>query len=319
MFKHYFELIENVSVWPIISFSIFFGFFLILIIWLFKVDKGYITKMKNLPLDDQSPDKREGSSKLKMLISLLAVVTLPVSLFAQESINSGMDRETLVTWLVLIVVVISILVLIVAIYTLNVLKIALKGDRIIVPERESNWSKLWDRFNKRVPAEKETTILLDHNYDGIRELDNHLPPWWTISFYLSIVFAVVYMLVYHVFDMAPLPGELYDIEVAEAKMVAAARLAGADAAGGCDNEMFVGRGLLHFVENAAICGDDEGVVFHGCCGANNLGGRAHQIRLIDHVKGGFRMHQHRRIGIFAVQLDQFPRLELIMDDAGALP
>jgi len=232
MFKHYFELIENVSIWPIISLSIFLGFFLILIIWLFKVDKGYINKMKNLPLDDK-PKAKKGNSKLKIISCFLVAFSIPFSMFSQNGSGSGMDQETLVTWLVLIVVVIAILVLMVAIYTLSVLKLAFKKEETIVAKKESTWTKFWDRINKRVPKEKEASILMDHNYDGIRELDNHLPPWWTASFYLSMVFAVVYMFVYHVFDMAPLPGELYEIEIAEAKTAAAARLAegGGDADG----------------------------------------------------------------------------------------
>ncbi|UII25584.1 cytochrome C oxidase Cbb3 [Fulvivirga maritima] len=52
MFKHYFEQIHSVEVWPIISLSIFFIFFLCLILWVVKADKGYISKMKQLPVDD---------------------------------------------------------------------------------------------------------------------------------------------------------------------------------------------------------------------------------------------------------------------------
>src|SRR5690606_16294160 len=37
-------------------------------------------------------------------------------------------------------------------------------------------ASFWDRFNKLVPIEKEKDILLDHDYDGIQELDNALPP-----------------------------------------------------------------------------------------------------------------------------------------------
>ena len=50
------------------------------------------------------------------------------------------------------------------------------------------------------PVSEERDIELQHNYDGIKELDNTLPPWWLYSFYASIVFAFGYMFYYHVFD-----------------------------------------------------------------------------------------------------------------------
>ena len=50
------------------------------------------------------------------------------------------------------------------------------------------------------PIEKEGEIILDHDYDGIRELDNDLPPWWRYGFYASIVFAAVYLVRFHVFN-----------------------------------------------------------------------------------------------------------------------
>lgn len=53
MFKHYFEQIHQVEIWPIISMSIFFIFFLGLILWVIKMDKGYVSKMKNLPVNDE--------------------------------------------------------------------------------------------------------------------------------------------------------------------------------------------------------------------------------------------------------------------------
>ena len=48
-------------------------------------------------------------------------------------------------------------------------------------------------------SEYKDPLLLEHEVDGIRELDNKLPRWWVWLFYLSITFAVIYLSVYHVF------------------------------------------------------------------------------------------------------------------------
>ena len=83
-------------------------------------------------------------------------------------------------------------------------------------------SKIWTWIQERYknllgskPIEEEGEIILDHNYDGIKELDNNLPPWWVYTFYLSIVFGVVYMVRYHVFNADDQFAE-YEIEYAEA-------------------------------------------------------------------------------------------------------
>jgi len=54
MFKHYFEGAENIAVGPVISLIIFFVFFIVLLYWVFKVDKGFIKKMEDLPLNDDT-------------------------------------------------------------------------------------------------------------------------------------------------------------------------------------------------------------------------------------------------------------------------
>ena len=77
---------------------------------------------------------------------------------------------------------------------------------------ESLYGKL---VGKSKPIEEEGEIILDHNYDCIKELDNNLPPWWVYSFYISIVFAVIYLARYHVFNAGDQFVE-YEIEYAEA-------------------------------------------------------------------------------------------------------
>ena len=58
---------------------------------------------------------------------------------------------------------------------------------------------------------KKKDVLLDHNYDGIQELDNDMPTWWLWLFYFSIFFAAVYMLHFHVLRTGKSSAEKYEI------------------------------------------------------------------------------------------------------------
>lgn len=56
-------------------------------------------------------------------------------------------------------------------------------------------------------------LLLDHEYDGVRELDNKLPRWWVWLFYITIIFSAVYLLYYHVLRIGNLQAAEYDQEM----------------------------------------------------------------------------------------------------------
>lgn len=83
-----------------------------------------------------------------------------------------------------------------------------------VKEKEiSLIAKIGIFFNRSVPLEKEDDILLDHNYDGIKELDSRVPPWYTGLFYGTIIFAVYYMLNFHVLGTGKLMYDEYEEEM----------------------------------------------------------------------------------------------------------
>lgn len=78
-----------------------------------------------------------------------------------------------------------------------------------------------DKINKQEAEvfDDEKDLLLDHNYDGIRELDNHMPSWWLAGFWLSILFAILYMMFYHVLGWGQSSKEEYEMEMASAVTV----------------------------------------------------------------------------------------------------
>lgn len=65
--------------------------------------------------------------------------------------------------------------------------------------KDQDWyKKLMHRLTNNQPVENEAALLLHHDYDGIKELDNNLPPWWVYLFYGCIAFAIIYMVRYEV-------------------------------------------------------------------------------------------------------------------------
>lgn len=90
---------------------------------------------------------------------------------------------------------------------------------------ESWWKAAYRRWTNLVPIEKEKDIMLDHDYDGVRELDNSLPPWWLAIFYGTTAFAFVYIYFNHFSSYAVSSREAYAIEVSRAEEQVKAYLA----------------------------------------------------------------------------------------------
>lgn len=127
------------------------------------------------------------------------------------------------------VVFLEVVILLTLLYNVRLILSIYKLDKEVLAEAETgipatprlSW---WDRFNRFKPLDEELSLELDHEYDGIRELDNRLPPWWLYGFYCTILFSCVYLWRYHVSHSAPLSGEEYAIEMKQAEIQKAAYL-----------------------------------------------------------------------------------------------
>ncbi len=95
------------------------------------------------------------------------------------------------------------------------------ADASVPAKPQYDW---WEKVNSFKPIHQEADIDLGHNYDGIRELDNRLPPWWLYGFYLCIIFAGIYLYRYHVAQTAPLSKEEFEISMAQGEAEKAAYL-----------------------------------------------------------------------------------------------
>ncbi|MCU0342306.1 MAG: c-type cytochrome [Ignavibacterium sp.] len=92
----------------------------------------------------------------------------------------------------------------------------------VLQKQPSAFARFRRAITKTTPVETEHELLLNHNYDGIRELDSKVPPWFLWLFYVTIFFSIVYMLDYHVFNSSPLQAEEYELQVQQAEFERAA-------------------------------------------------------------------------------------------------
>lgn len=138
-----------------------------------------------------------------------------------------------------------------------------EGQAVAAPK--TFLQSIMENLTDAVPVEEEDSIAI-HSYDGITELDNNLPPWWKAGFYLGIVFAVIYLLRFHVFQMEPLSAEEYEIEMATAAEEVEAYLATV--------EDLVDETNVVAVTDASRLSNGEDIFVTNCaaCHAADLGG-----------------------------------------------
>ncbi|MBL4667864.1 MAG: c-type cytochrome [Flavobacteriales bacterium] len=90
----------------------------------------------------------------------------------------------------------------------------LKKKKVVAEEEKDASETVMNLLTDTVAIEDEGSILMDHEYDGIRELDNNLPPWWVWSFAASIVAAFMYLMHFHVLGTGDLQIAEYNKDIA---------------------------------------------------------------------------------------------------------
>ena len=164
----------------------------------------------------------------KSLITVCLLFSLPV--FAQEQAQAAAATENIYNVVALCAIAASLVLFgIVSLVLLNTFKVLTRllipdvpktttspgFEYVIKPEvPKVSW---WQKALSLKPLSEEKDMLIEHSYDGIRELDNPIPGWFNFLFYGSIIFGIVYLLHYHVFKTGKLQDEEYVIEMKEAE------------------------------------------------------------------------------------------------------
>jgi cytochrome c oxidase cbb3-type subunit 3 len=239
---------------------------------------------------------------MKKILLSAAGLLISITGFSQEAASS--NSMTALYALGALVFVVLLLVIMVAILLLRsfntlveqTLKEKAKALGVAYVPQPSFWTKLFEKLNAAVPVEKEKDIDLGHSYDGIRELDNHLPPWWKWLFYATIMWSVIYLAVYHVSSSLPLSIDEYQEELAAADVEKKRFLAS-------QPQMTIDLDKLEYTADAEILARGEKVYMINCvpCHRNDGGGNTIGPNLTDN----YWLHGGAAKNVFSTVNDGF--------------
>ncbi|MGE0567391.1 MAG: cbb3-type cytochrome c oxidase N-terminal domain-containing protein [Bacteroidia bacterium] len=191
-----------------------------IILFLLIIIVAFTYAMRNMVnsevLDNRlKEDAANSKSNTAKSLALFFFTFAGYDLFSQSNSDSGYGGIDAGTFYFMIsVIILETIFLTVLIYQFNFLIRKRKEEPL--PSRQE--SSIIAVLTDAVAVEDEADIMMDHEYDGIRELDNNLPPWWKYGFYVTILFAFVYIARYHFTGDGDLQTVEYEKEIAQAKI-----------------------------------------------------------------------------------------------------
>jgi cytochrome c oxidase cbb3-type subunit 3 len=191
---------------------------------------------------------------------------------AAWGIGSGnMYQDILVVVLIVVMLALLATALIVNKAMRSILRITmpevLKEEQVTKVKRKESRKASWNKLLGLRPISEEKDLIIDHEYDGISELDNPVPIWFNALFYSTMTFAVVYILIYHVFGWGMNQHQEYVQEMEKAEIAKQEYLAQAanliDESSVLFDETKVAAGSAVFQANCVAC--------HGGAGEGGIG------------------------------------------------
>lgn len=181
-------------------------------------------------LGRQMVDKSKVAKNVLTVVLLTAFSLLSQTSFAQDAAITtakeipnygGLNASAY--YMLLTVIGMELLVILFLVFSIRRMYVELLPQKIKPVKEELKLLTWWRNLNNKIltrsiSVEQEADILLDHDYDGIKELDNALPPWWKYGFYITIAVAFVYLLNFHVLGIGLNPGQEYDAEMVKASI-----------------------------------------------------------------------------------------------------